>query len=82
MRLLLPRSAWWMRLSWTSKEILPCAVRLEGEYGIDGVVVGVPVKLGAAGVEQVLQLELSGSEKQALVRSADAVRETVAIMGL
>ena len=64
------------------KEILPCAVRLEGEYGIDGVVVGVPVKLGAAGVEQVLQLELSGSEKQALVRSADAVRETVAIMGL
>jgi len=65
-----------------TKEILPCAVRLEGEYGIDGVVVGVPVKLGAAGVEQVLQLELSVSEKQALVRSADAVRETVAIMGL
>jgi malate dehydrogenase len=64
------------------REILPCAVRLEGEYGIDGVVVGVPVKLGAAGVEQVLQLELSASEKQALLRSADAVRETVAIMGL
>jgi malate dehydrogenase len=65
-----------------SKEILPCAIKIEGEYGIDGVVVGVPVKLGASGVEQVLPLELTEAEKAALGRSADAVRETVAIMGL
>jgi malate dehydrogenase len=64
------------------KEVLPCAVRLEGEYGIDGVVVGVPVKLGAGGAEQVLQLELTDAEVGALRRSADAVRETIAIMGL
>lgn len=64
------------------KEILPCAVRLEGEYGIDGVVVGVPVKLGASGIEQVLQLQLSAAEQAALLRSADAVRETLSIMGL
>jgi len=64
------------------KEILPCAIRLEGEYGMDGVVVGVPVKLGASGVEQVLQMDLSSAEREALERSANAVRETVAIMGL
>ncbi|MBN1151959.1 MAG: malate dehydrogenase [Dehalococcoidia bacterium] len=64
------------------KEILPCAIRLEGEYGIHGVVVGVPVKLGAAGVEQVLELTLTAEESEALARSANAVRETVAIMGL
>jgi malate dehydrogenase len=64
------------------KEILPCAIRLDGEYGMDGVVVGVPVKLGASGVEQVLELDLTSSEQKALERSADAVRETIAIMGL
>lgn len=64
------------------KEILPCAIRLEGEYGIEGVVAGVPVKLGAAGVEQVLELQLTAAEHEALLRSANAVRETVAIMGL
>jgi len=64
------------------KEIVPCAIRLEGEYGMEGVVVGVPVKLGASGVEQVLEVELTDAEKAALTRSADAVRETVAIMGL
>jgi len=64
------------------KEILPCAIRLEGEYGIRGTVVGVPVKLGAAGVEQVLQLELTPEEQDALLKSAAAVRETVAIMGI
>ena len=62
-------------------EILPCAIRLEGEYGIDGVV-GVPVKLGGAGVEQVLELALTQSERDALLRSAEAVRETIAMMGL
>jgi len=64
------------------KEILPCAIRLEGEYGIRGTVVGVPVKLGAEGVEQVLQLELTPEEQDALLKSAAAVRETVAIMGI
>jgi len=64
------------------KDIVPCAVQLQGEYGIDDVVVGVPVKLGAAGVEQVLELILTDEEMSALRRSADAVRETVALMGL
>ncbi len=61
--------------------ILPCAVRLEGEYGVQGVVVGVPVKLGAAGVEQVLEVELSTEERSELERSVAAVRETVAVLG-
>ena len=56
------------------KRILPCAVRLEGEYGISGVVVGVPVKLGANGVERIYELRLTESEATALRRSADAVR--------
>jgi len=64
------------------KDILPFAVQLKGEYGIDDVVVGVPVKLGAAGVEQVLELALTDDEMAALRRSADAVRETVTLMGL
>jgi malate dehydrogenase len=64
------------------KDIVPCAVQLKGEYGIDDVVVGVPVKLGAAGVEQVLEFALTNDEMAALRRSADAVRETVALMGL
>ncbi len=63
------------------KEIVPCAVRLEGEYGIGGVVVGVMVQLGAAGVEQILQLALTDEEAAALLRSADSVRETVSAMG-
>jgi len=64
------------------KDILPCAVQLKGEYGLDDVVVGVPVKLGAAGVEQVLELALTDDEMAALRRSADAVRDTVTLMGL
>lgn len=58
-------------------QILPCAVLLQGEYGISGVVVGVPVKLGARGVEEVLQFDLSEEEAQALRRSAEAVRSLV-----
>lgn len=61
--------------------ILPCAVRLEGEYGVSGVVVGVPVKLGAAGVEQVIEVELSPEERTELARSVEAVRSTVAVLG-
>ncbi|HVC40023.1 MAG TPA: malate dehydrogenase [Candidatus Dormibacteraeota bacterium] len=62
-------------------QILPCAVRLEGEYGLDGVVVGVPAKLGSAGVEQVIEVTLTELERDELERSAEAVRETVAVLG-
>ena len=64
------------------KQILPCAVRLEGEYGIRGLFVGVPVKLGAKGVEDIVELELSDDERGALQRSADSVKELVGVMGL
>jgi malate dehydrogenase len=64
------------------KQILPCAVRLEGEYGINGLFVGVPVKLGAKGVEQIIELELTDDERAALQRSADSVKELVGVMGI
>ena len=64
------------------KQILPCAVRLEGEYGIHGLFVGVPVKLGAGGAEEIIELELTSDEKAALNRSAESVRELVGIMGI
>jgi malate dehydrogenase len=59
------------------KKILPCAVYLEGEFGIQGLYVGVPAKLGRGGVEGVLDLPLSDAEKAALHGSAEAVRELV-----
>ncbi len=62
------------------KRILPCAAYLEGEYGIQGLYVGVPVKLGAGGVEEVIQLELMADEQAALKRSADAVQELISVM--
>ena len=62
------------------KQILPCTTYLEGEYGIDGLFVGVPVKLGAAGVEQVIEFDLTPGEKAALEYSAGAVRELVEVM--
>jgi malate dehydrogenase len=64
------------------KEMLPCAVYLEGEYGIGGVVVGVPVKLGKNGIEQIIELELTPEEDAALKKSANAVRELVKVMNL
>ena len=64
------------------KEIFPCAVYLEGEYGINGVVVGVPVKLGKNGIEQIVELKLAPEENAALKKSADAVRELIDIMKL
>ncbi len=64
------------------KRILPCAAYLEGEYGIQRLYVGVPVKLGAKGVEQVIEIKLTPEEKAALDRSASAVRELVNIMKL
>ena len=64
------------------KKILPCAVFLEGEYGIRGLFVGVPAKLGARGVEQVIEIKLTGEEKTALDKSAASVRELVTILGV
>lgn len=64
------------------KKILSCCVYLEGEYGIHGLCVGVPVKLGAAGVEQVIEIRLTPGETAALNRSAAAVKELVDILKL
>ena len=57
------------------KRILPCAAWLEGEYGMKGFFLGVPCKLGAKGLEQILQVELTAAEKAELKKSADAVLE-------
>jgi malate dehydrogenase len=62
------------------KEILPCTAYLEGEYGIKSLFVGVPVKLGANGVEEVIEFELTADESAALKKSADAVQELVDVM--
>jgi malate dehydrogenase len=61
--------------------VLPSTAYLEGEYGIDGLYMGVPVKLGAGGIEEIVELELSDDERQALNTSADAVREVVGVLG-
>jgi malate dehydrogenase len=63
------------------KRVLPCTAYLEGEYGIDGLYMGVPVKLGRGGVEEIVELELSEEERAALAASADAVRDVVAVLG-
>jgi len=64
------------------KKILPCAVLLEGEYGIRGLFVGVPVKLGARGLEQIIEIKLTAEENAALQKSAAAVKELVEIIGV
>jgi malate dehydrogenase len=63
------------------KAILPCAAYLEGEYGLRGLYVGVPVQLGAGGVERVIEIALTAEEKQALATSASHVKELVEAMG-
>jgi len=62
------------------KRLLPCTAYLEGEYGVDGLYMGVPVKVGAAGIEEIVQLDLSDEEQQAFQDSAAAVREVVDIL--
>jgi malate dehydrogenase len=62
------------------KRLLPCTAYLEGEYGIEGLYIGVPVKLGASGIEHVVELDLDDSEREALQKSADAVREVVGVL--
>jgi malate dehydrogenase len=62
------------------KRVLPCTARLEGEYGIDGLYMGVPVKLGAGGIEEVIELELTAQEQTWLQESAGAVRDVVSVL--
>ncbi|HEV1998707.1 MAG TPA: malate dehydrogenase [Candidatus Dormibacteraeota bacterium] len=62
------------------KRILPCAAQLNGEYGYHGLFIGVPCKLGTKGLEQVMELDLTGAEKKALDKSAAAVRELVGVV--
>ncbi len=64
------------------KMIMPCAVYLQGEYGIHNLFVGVPVKLGATGLEQVIEIELNEHERTLLQKSADAVKELNQVMGI
>jgi len=59
------------------KKILPCAVLLEGEYGINGLFVGVPVKIGSGGIEEIIQINLTAEERAALQKSAASVQELV-----
>ena len=64
------------------KRVLPCAAWLEGEYGMKGLFLGVPCKLGRKGLEKVLEIELTSAERVALGKSADAVREPMAAVKL
>src|SRR5205085_2516942 len=62
------------------KRVLPCTALLEGEYGVNGLYMGVPVKLGAGGIEQIVKLKLSAEEKKWLKESAAAVRDVVGVL--
>ena len=62
------------------KRVLACTAYLDGEYGIEGLYMGVPVKLGAGGIEEIVELDLSEEEKTELAGSADAVREVVGVL--
>ena len=62
------------------KRVLPCTAFLQGEYGIDDLYMGVPVKLGAGGIEEIVELELGPEERAALEDSANAVREVVGVL--
>jgi len=62
--------------------VLPCAAYLTGEFGLDGIFMGVPCRLGASGLQEIVKISLSDDEQAQLNRSADAVRELVGVMGL
>jgi malate dehydrogenase len=64
------------------KRILPCAAWLEGEYGLSGLFLGVPCKLGRNGLEKILEIDLTDDERAALERSAQAVREPMSVISL
>jgi malate dehydrogenase len=63
------------------KRVLPCTAYLEGEFGIDGLYMGVPVKLGAGGIEQIVELDLTEQEREWLAESAAAVGDVVSVLG-
>jgi len=65
-----------------SKEIIPCSCLLSGEYGIDGICLGVPIKIGREGLVEILQLELTDNEKDLLNQAAEAVRSNISLLGL
>ncbi len=64
------------------KKIMPCAAYLDGEYGIKGLFVGVPVKLGSKGIEQIIEIKLTAEEKAGLDKSAASVKELVGVIGV
>ena len=64
------------------KRILPCATYLEGEYGVKGIYMGVPVKLGSKGVEQIIEINLTNEERAMFDKSANSVREVTKVTGL
>ena len=64
------------------KKILPCAAYLQGEYGISGLFIGVPCKLGAKGLEKIIEIELTAEEQAALQKSADSVKELCTVIGV
>jgi malate dehydrogenase len=64
------------------KMIMPCAVYLQGEYGVHDLYVGVPAQIGSKGLEKVIEIELNPSEREQLTKSADAVKELVHVMGI
>src|SRR5690242_2538713 len=64
------------------KKVLPCAAYLQGEYGISGYYIGVPCKLGERGLEQIIEIKLTPEEEKALKKSADAVKELCAVIGV
>jgi malate dehydrogenase len=64
------------------KRVLPCAAWLQGEYGLKDVYLGVPCKIGGAGLEQIIEVELTKEERAALMKSADSVREVMDVVKL
>jgi len=69
-------------IAFDQKRILPCAAWLTGEYGLEGIFLGVPCKLGRSGLEQILEVSLTDDEKAALAKSADAVREPMSAVSM
>jgi malate dehydrogenase len=62
------------------RRLIPCAAYLEGEYGVQGLYVGVPVVIGASGIEKIIEITLTSEESAAFKKSADAVQELVALL--
>jgi malate dehydrogenase len=67
-------------IAWDKKEILPASAYLEGEYGLSGLSIGVPLKLGARGVEEIFELDLNEAEKAAFMKGAATIKEGIAAL--